>query len=281
MNFWFKSVVTLDIYYKVSLSALVRYNPSALRHRYNPPYYPYNSFDSKEARSYTVKISQKSRGGKFGGTPMVHRRKDKQISRNRAANCQMYRNMDMDLEATNRCYPKERLVDRTMEIKDTNASIIRLRKHLTRTIENLKKIIEYQHARSKKEPKPNQKYGREGNDSSRNIEKKSRIGCKNCARVHGRYQQCRAKNQRCNRCGNIGHYARVCSSKKDRKADEVEFCDQSVSINNVEKAPTVVVKIADQTGKSLGQSEALLDTGADITIADQRFLRSIGLKKKD
>ena len=42
-----------------------------------------------------------------------------------------------------------------------------------------------------------------------------------------------------------------------------------------------MVKIADKKGKSLGQSEALLDTGADITIADQRFLRSIGMKKKD
>ena len=41
------------------------------------------------------------------------------------------------------------------------------------------------------------------------------------------------------------------------------------------------MKIADPKGKSLGQSEALLDTGADITIADQRFLRSIDMKKKD
>ena len=121
----------------------------------------------------------------------------------------------MELKANIRCYPKERLVDPTMEIKETNTSISRLRKHLIRTIENLKKIIEYQHARSKRELKPIQKYGRESNDSSSNIEKNSRIGCKNSARSHASYQQCRAKNRRCNRCGNIGHYARVCQHKRD------------------------------------------------------------------
>ena len=69
---------------------------------------------------------------------------------------------------------------------------------------------------------------------------------KHCGRSHGIDQQCRAKNLKCNVCGNIGHFAKLCQSKKDRKAaNEVELCDSSVSINSIEKAPTIVAKIAD------------------------------------
>ena len=43
----------------------------------------------------------------------------------------------------------------------------------------------------------------------------------------------------------------------------------------------MVVKISDVYGKKLWQTESLLDTGADTSIADERFLKSIGLKRKD
>ena len=49
----------------------------------------------------------------------------------------------------------------------------------------------------------------------------------------------------------------------------------------VNKAPTVVVKISDVYRKKLGKTEALLDTGADTSIADERFIKSIGLKRED
>ena len=61
----------------------------------------------------------------------------------------------------------------------------------------------------------------------------------------------------------------------------MELCDSSISVNMIDKAPTVVVQIADQKAKKLGQSEALLDTGEVITIEDQRLTRSIGTKRKN
>ncbi len=43
----------------------------------------------------------------------------------------------------------------------------------------------------------------------------------------------------------------------------------------------VIVGFLDLQGRRLQKSETLLDIGADAIIADQRFLYSIGLKKKD
>ena len=97
-----------------------------------------------------------------------------------------------------------------------------------------------------------------------------------------------AVGRKCNGCSKVGHYFRVCPNNKESGANLIEEKNTSsvhvAQINKAfdqHKAPTVVVGIHDLQGRKLGKSEALLDTGADASIADQRFLHSIGLKKKD
>ena len=105
--------------------------------------------------------------------------------------------------------------------------------------------------------------------------------CPNCARSHPP-NKCGAVGRKCNGCNKLGHYLRVCPSNKEGGAHAInEENTSSVHIEQINKAPTVVVGICSLNGKKLGTSEALLDTGADTSIADQRFLRSVGVKKTD
>ena len=74
----------------------------------------------------------------------------------------------------------------------------------------------------------------------------------------------------------------MCPNNKEGGANLIKDNNtSSAHVAQINKAPTVVVKIDDLQGKKLGKSKALLDTGADASIADQRFLHSIGSKKKD
>ena len=105
--------------------------------------------------------------------------------------------------------------------------------------------------------------------------------CPNCARSHPP-NKCGAVGRKCNGCNKLGHYLRVCPNGKDGGANLIdEKNTSSVHIALINKAPTVIVGIQDLHGRKIGRSEALLDTGADTSIADERFLRSIGLKRKD
>ena len=80
----------------------------------------------------------------------------------------------------------------------------------------------------------------------------------------------------------MGHYLRVCLNNKESGANGIkEETTSSVNIAQINKAPTVIVGIRNLNGEKLGTSDALLGTGADTSIADQRFLHSIGLKTKD
>ena len=80
----------------------------------------------------------------------------------------------------------------------------------------------------------------------------------------------------------MGHYFRVCPSIKEGGANFIEEkTTSSVHVAQINKAPTIIVGIHDLQGRRQGKSEALLDTGADASIADQRFLHSIGQKNKD
>ena len=67
-------------------------------------------------------------------------------------------------------------------------------------------------------------------------------------------------------------------------SNEPKIGSNRISVNqvNIAKAPTVKVRIKNLNGtRTFGEAEALLDYGADVSIADMKFLKRMGLNKKD
>ena len=66
--------------------------------------------------------------------------------------------------------------------------------------------------------KPTQRYGRRNSNERYGGNGPLRQRCPNCGRTH-EPNNCNASNKKCDGCGEIGHYVRVCPENEERSSD--------------------------------------------------------------
>ena len=94
---------------------------------------------------------------------------------------------------------------------------------------------------------------------------------------HARHS-CPANGRKCNKCGVLGHFAKVCRSEKasdgDRPYRRRAVASIIAAASHIDPAPKVIVSASSLNGKAL--VHALPDTGADICAAGVDFLHALG-----
>ena len=110
----------------------------------------------------------------------------------------------------------------------------------------------------------------------------------------GGRKQCPAKDERCHKCGKVGHFQKVCQSEEQKlfavSASTPLSLDKQGTLST-DQIPFLLSILAGSPSSSKGSVvpcslngllfDSLLDTGASNNFVDKKVAQSLGLKPQD
>ena len=109
----------------------------------------------------------------------------------------------------------------------------------------------------------------------------SRLLCSRCGYHHDFQRVCPAQGKKCNYCGSMGHFERMCFKKTTNSRQPNHAMHSSAIISHVgTQIEKVIVDVNTEAGGN-HKVQFVIDTGSDWTVVNSRDLMRLGLTKQD
>ena len=109
----------------------------------------------------------------------------------------------------------------------------------------------------------------------------SRLLCSRCGYHHNLQRVCPAQGKKCNYCGSMGHFERMCFKKTTNSRQPNHAMHSSAIISHVgTQIEKVIVDVNTEAGGN-HKVQFVIDTGSDWTVVNSRDLMRLGLTKQD